>query len=535
MGMRQPAVARLLDQADRAFRAGDLAGAGDAARQVCEIDPDEQSAWLLLADIARRAGEAKDLAVALGRAATLSSDPRSVAALSVDRGWALYSAGQTGQAAEAALGIDQAALPPERLAVLGGLLDATGLSGQAEAPLLRAAAAYPSNAGAWLQLALLRWALGDSDGMLQACGRAIALAPDLAQAHALLAGGRRWSVEDNHVDRLRDLLARATEPLDQARLAYALFKELDDLDDVGPAWRALEQGARAARSVFPWSAARQSEALKRLQAVAGARTNQPQTTSGPSAPRSIFVVGLPRSGTTLVDRVLAAHSQVRSLGELNTFGQLADNGRGPRPRLYADLNTVERLQGADWSSVGTRYRDEVRRLAPSKAVTIDKNPQNWMFAGAIARALPDAIIVHVSRSPMDSLFGAYKQLFIHEHAWSYSLDNLAAHELQHRTGVAYWRERLGQRWVEVSYEDLARRPQVVAPLLLQACGLPFEVACLHPEQAGGVVRTLSSLQVREPINTRSIGGWRRYEAGLEPLRRRLELQGGLAKEPAERG
>jgi len=152
-------------------------------------------------------------------------------------------------------------------------------------------------------------------------------------------------------------------------------------------------------------------------------------------------------------------------------------------------------------------------------------PQNWLYAGAITRALPDAVMVHTNRSPLDNLFGAYRQLFQADFYWSYALEDLAAHYAHYRELTAHWRERLGGAWVEVDYEALASDPAAEVPKLLAACRLPFESACLTPERAQGRARSLSVLQLREPINTRGIGAWKAYAEELEPLRARLQAMG----------
>jgi tetratricopeptide (TPR) repeat protein len=514
-------AAGLIDQADRAFRLGDLATARAAIRRACEISAGDPRPWLLRADVARASGDLADLIEALARAASLSRDAGLIANLQLDQAWALYGSGCAGQASDLAKRLDPTRLPPDRLGLLAGLLDAVGLSEKAEPVLRGLLQTQPANPAAWLQLGFVGRALGRSEDTVSACERAISLAPAMAQAHALLASSGRWSSSNNHVARLASLLDRTTDPLNRARLGYALFKEHDDLGQVSQAWTALQGAASAAATVYPWSAERDAAALQVLRDLAetvGASLEAPQD----AAPRPIFVVGLPRSGTTLVDRVLAAHSRVASLGELNIFAQLADAGDGPRPRHYADLATVERMRSADWTAVGARYRQEVGLMAGGRHVVTDKNPQNWAYAGLIARALPNAVFVHVRRDPMDSLFGAYKQLFIREHAWSYDLASLVGHYRHYLSGTAHWRARLGSRWIEVDYKELATDPEVQIPRLLAACGLGFEVGCLHPEQGFGAVRTLSALQVREPINPRSIGGWRRYQAELEPLRQALE-------------
>jgi tetratricopeptide (TPR) repeat protein len=519
-----PDAARLIAEADHAWRSGAAGQAREKAIAASEAAPGHRDPWLLRADIARGQGDMAELALALGKAVELTAEPGQRLHFQIHRGWALHGLGRVGETHALAREIARAPVRPEQGKYAGALLEMAGLSEAALPQMQAAAEAAPNDAGSFYDLAVIHRAMGRTDDAAAAAERALALEPALAQAHGLLALLKRWTAENNHVARLQTALVAARTPLDRARIGYALFKELDDLDRQAEAWAALDEAGRAARATFPWSAERERKAL---QIMRGAFPGPVPGEVESGAARPVFIVGLPRSGTTLVERVLAAHSRVRALGELNAFGVLADPRPDRKPWPYADLAAIERLAGADWPAVGDAYREQVSLMAEGAAVVVDKNPQNWVFAGAIATALPDAVILHVARSPMDSLFGACKQLFLREHAWSYSQADLAAHYGNYRELIAHWRETLGERFVDVSYDALARDPQAWAPRIVAAAGLGMEPACLAPETAAGGVRTLSSIQVREPINTRSIGGWRRYGVQLEPLRAALEAQGAV--------
>jgi tetratricopeptide (TPR) repeat protein len=518
-------AAALLSQADQAYRAGGMAQARALATQACEAAPRSREPWLMRADIGQRMSDMGEMELALGRAAALTAPGAERRRFELHRAWALHTLGRLGETYAIAKALAAGPWEPAEGKALGALLDSAGLSEAALGPILAAAAITPDSADSWYDAALVHRSLGDAEAAVAAAERAVALDPDLGPAYGLLAGLRRWTPARNHVQALQAALGRASTPLNRARIGYGLFKELDDLGETGRAWSAVEAAGAAGKAAFPWAADRDRasvDVLRRMFPDAPTATPARPPAAGP---RPVFVVGLPRSGTTLVERVLAAHSQVTALGELNAFGVLADPRPDRKPWPYADLDAMTRLANADWSRVGDAYRAQVALMAEGRAVTVDKNPQNWVFAGAIARALPDAVIVHVSRAPMDSLFGAYKQLFLREHAWSFDLADLAAHYRHYLDLTGHWRAQLGARWVDVSYDDLARDPEAVAPPLLSAVGLGMEPACLAPETAHGGVRTLSSIQVREPINTRSIGGWRRYAHGLEPLRAALQDAG----------
>ena len=312
------------------------------------------------------------------------------------------------------------------------------------------------------------------------------------------------------------------EGIDRVRVGYALFKELDDLDRRDQAWPVLAQAAGEARTGLPWPAMMDDQ-LPALLRTAFPRSLIDQPTMAEAGrPAPIFIIGLPRTGSTLVERILAAHSRAVALGELTTLGLMMNRAAGvgeaqfyPAPRALVNSKVI------DWGQVGRAYRTEAKPFAPTADFVIDKLPQNWTLAGAMALAFPDARIVHVHREPMDALFGAYRMLFGGEHRWSYAQEDLARHHRNYETGMAHWRSVLGERLIEVEYETLVRDPQAGIGRLLAACGLTPEAACFAPQDVAGGVATPSSLQVREPISDRNIGAWRRYETELTPLREAL--------------
>ena len=522
-------------EARAALAAGRLDAARQALKQATLAAPKSPQPWLMRADVAQRAGDLDDFQRALGKARELIDDPALRLRLDVDRGWALYELGRRAPALKVAQAAAKAIDADLRHAAsLGGLLDSLEAP-ELAAPLFeRAAALEPGRPEVWLDLATVRRSLGELDAAEAACERAIERAPQMSEAHALLSSLTRWTAERHHVDRLTAALEATPAGLERARLGYALFKELDDLGRRHEAWAALDGASADAKRVHPWSDPADEALAAAMRHAFPAPLPARAPKARPRPPRPIFVVGLPRSGTSLVERILDAHSQVRALGELGTFGALVNAAVGIEPATYVDAEVAARLGAVDWGKVGAGYREAVRQLAGGAAVTVDKLPQNWLYAGAIARALPDAVIVHTNRGAMDNLFGAYRQLFQRDFQWSYDLGDLAQHYRRYRGLTAHWRETLGPAWVEVDYETLASDPEAEIPRLLAACGLTFEAACLAPHEAAGRARSLSVVQLRQPINTAGIGAWRAYKAELEPLRERLQSMGFVdpAGEPA---
>ncbi|MBW8880553.1 MAG: sulfotransferase, partial [Asticcacaulis sp.] len=363
-------------------------------------------------------------------------------------------------------------------------------------------------------------------------------------AHLSLARLKRWNRDNNHIERLKRLPVQM--PGDAARFGYALFKEYDDIGDTAAAWVALQKAARAARDqpvpaeAGAWGAQDEPRSTTRigawtsvddLRVVEAWRTYLPKErfvglAPRPHAgPRRIFIVGLPRSGTTLVERVLTAHSQVQAQGELLTFPLGVKYMSGSTTGPLLDVDTVAAAAKLDPQVLTDYYLRETTYLNDGSAYAIDKLPANHSYVGLIRLAFPDAIIVHVRRNPMDSLFGAYKLLFAYSYRWSYSQDDLAEHYANYRLLMDHWKACLGDGIIDVSLEAVIAEPETQIRRLLVACGLPFEAACLNPHEAAGPVATASSVQVRSPINAEGVGAWRRYADQLGPLKQRLISMG----------
>lgn len=515
------AAAEAITAARDALAHGEVADAWRRIVVACKAAPNDPRAWLVRADVARTAGDLDAVALALGRALPLVADAPARERLELDRAWALVFSARRAEA----LAIVRRLAPTVRSAdgarLLAKAMDALGLQAEALPFFERAAAGAANDPAGWHNLGVARRALGDDAGAGEAFGRALAIDPAHGPTQAALAA--LDPRQEGAVARLSAARAEA-DAARRPQIDYALFQALDAAGRTDEAWQALSRASAAAHADNPWSAAEDRSLVEALAARFPAARFADLAPAG-GEPRPIFIVGLPRSGTTLVERVLAAHSQVTALGELDTFGALLSRAAGVRSVVYADRRAVEGSDAVDWAALGRAYRSETGPFARGRPVIVDKLPQNWLYAGPIALALPDATIVHVSRGPMDSLFGAFKQQFRRDHRWSYSLADLADHYRSHRFLMAHWREALGHRLVAAPYEALVTDPTREIARLIAACGLDFEPACLEPHLAAGAVRTLSVTQVRQPITAKGVGAWRKYAAQLEPLRARLQADG----------
>jgi len=513
----------LLVLAARAMKARRPDQALEAAGRAVALAPDRTDAWLLLGGAALEAGHFGRAEQALARAAALAPDRPFIPA---QRARALVALGRWREAAEAAaLAENLGPTDPLTHDTLGCAWSHINLPDRALAHFEAATRARPDRPDFWFNLGGGLRFLGKLDAAEEAYERAISGAPRLATAHLALAGLRRWSETRNHLARLRTLAGDPEiQGIDAARIAYALFKELDDLGRRDEAWAELRRGSALARTRARWSAAEERDMVAALKsAFPSEKFRNPPP--GLAEARPIFIVGLPRSGTTLVEMILGRHSRVRGMGELQTFPLLVKRASAVPGARLLDAATAAALPGLDWATLGRAYLKETAFLAGDAPHATDKLPQNYYQVGAIRLAFPNASIIHVRRAPMDSLFGAYKLLFGRAYDYSYDLDDLADHYLAYRDLMEHWRSVLGDGLIEVRYEDLTAEPEREIRRLLNACGLPFEEACLSPHAAEGAVLTASAVQVRRPIHREGIGAWRHYATGLEPLRRRLEEAG----------
>ena len=519
-------------QAYAAHRDGDLDRAHAAATKAAALNPDHLEAWYVLGNVATSANRFGDAANAFSEGATRApaGSPTQTQFITL-RARARIAEGYAADAvADVRMAVANGIAEAPGLVAAATVLSEAGLEGEALPLLERAVELAPGDPAAWFGLAGARQFFGDLAGAEAAletsvaCGRRTG--NPVPMAWMSLARLRRWTAEHNHIAQLEATQCRHS--LDAACVAYSLAKEYDDIGDTAAAWDALQHGAMIGGSIDPWSADEDQALLDAWQAHLppsrfAARDDRPR-----SGPRRIFIIGLPRSGTTLVERILTAHSGVQALGELKTFGAAVKRITGTDTPRLLDAATVAAAAGFDPQLFAGWYTEETAYLHDGSAFTIDKLPNNHEYAGLIRLAFPDALIIHVTRNPMDSLFGAYKLLFSQAHRWSYSHRHLAEHYDRYRRLMDYWRgclETSGRPLVEISLEDLIRAPEAQIRRLLDLCGMTFEEACLRPHETKGAVATASSAQVRKPINAEGVGAWRRYAAELEPLRAELEAMG----------
>ena len=373
--------------------------------------------------------------------------------------------------------------------------------------------------------------LGDLDAAERELEACLGLAPWHWSAHLTLSQLRKQNATSNHLDRLHALLPKTIENHDaQMNLHLALAKEYEDLADYPKAFEHLVSGKTAAM-VKPDDSSQRDEVL--FEAITRTSPRPQSASAGFATEEPIFVIGMPRSGTTLVERIISSHPDVHSAGELQNFALALKHASGSRTPHLLDVDTITRAQEVDWRQLGESYLASTRPDTGRKPRFVDKLPHNFLYVGAIANALPNAKIICLRRDPMDTCLSNFRQLFALSspyHAYSFDLLNTGRYYILFDRLMAHWKQTFPGRILEVDYETLVDTQEASSHQLLEFCGLPWNDACLKFESNQAPATTASAAQVREPIYRNAVKRWKQYEAQLNDLRELLH-KAGIAFDP----
>jgi tetratricopeptide (TPR) repeat protein len=455
-----------------------------------------------------------------------------------------------------------AAKDAQLLDAIGSFYNSVGEHQRASEAYSQAICLDPSQALFWFNRATVRRFLGQIAAAEEDYDRVIALRPDDYEAYSNRSELRKQTPECNHIEALeRRLAPGVAQWRAEVQLRHALAKEYEDLEQYSQSWLHLERGARLRREhlkydvrydvdtvdwiikAFPNAPAEPvsgcpSRELGTAQPIAAGPIAAPRPIAAQPiaeqsiAARPIFIVGLPRSGTTLVERILGSHSDVFAAGELNHFAaalvSAAMTKTGGKPLPRPDL--VAATRELDFAALGAEYLERARPATSQRSHFTDKMPLNYLYCGLIRRALPNARIVHVTRHPMASCYAMFKTLFKDGYPFSYDLNDVARYYVGYRRLMDHWRQTMPGVIYDISYERLVRDPENESRRLLAACGLEWQRECLEFYRNPTATTTASASQVRRPIYDSSLTQWRNYETQLAGLRAQLLAAGIEATE-----
>lgn len=503
-----------------------------AARTVLEAlvagSPADLPAHLELAHVLLAMGAFRASSGCLLDAATKDhgADPASRIAL-VRR---LYYSGEVAAARECTARLARAIrLDGPGLAALAHLYWLTGDIGQASECIRHAHQAGVETPNEWHLHAMLCQFQGEREQARQILEACLDRWPRFGAAAQALANLRTYTLEHHHIPFLREQLQKLPRntsdsggSMVRAQFLSALSKELDDVGDVEASWAALIESKAIMQALNPYVPAMETTLTTELLEAMAALPNTEDAVRTPAAgegPQPIFVVGMPRSGSTLLDRILSSHPEVTSAGEINDFlRQLHWVADVPPAGVAGMREVLRRLLQLDFAELGRRYLAQTRWRAGGRRYFVDKLPINIQFVPIIRRALPHAPILHIVRDPMDVCFSNFRAMFGDVSPWCNDLASVAHFHGEYRRVVARWKELCPDAMLEVDYRALVENAESATRTILAHCGLPFEARCLHPESNPSPVTTPSAAQVREPVHRRGLSSWRRYANQLAPLR-----------------
>jgi tetratricopeptide (TPR) repeat protein len=356
--------------------------------------------------------------------------------------------------------------------------------------------------------------LGDTKGAIAGYQRAIEMQPLCVPAYQQLARLCKFT-EYNEDVRIMEQLFEQFGGEERMLLAFGLSVVHQKLKNNEQSFAYLLEGNRIKRKTFDYTTSRTEVTFDQLRKAYTPEILADQAKPLQRDPTPIFIIGMPRSGTSLAEQILASHSEVHGCGELKNLGRIYhtvfDNNKPIPPQVAA-------LPGEQHEEPARRYLDEVAAMAKGKRYATDKMPHNFLHVGFIARLLPNAKIIHCERNPLDTCLSIFSNLFTGLHPYAYNLEELGHYYLQYQQLMEYWHQVLPGRIYTLNYEQVVTDTETEVRKLLDFCGLPFEEGCLSFHENERAVVTVSSTQVRQPIYKSSVEGWRRYEKGLAPLR-----------------
>lgn len=406
------------------------------------------------------------------------------------------------------------------LDTLGVVYTKLGKYEKARSILRKAVKENPQEAQYQFNLASAEQFLGKEQDAEQHYLRAVKLRPNFARAYWALSELKKNKIDEGCSQHLESLVEQESlSDDDELYLCHALAREKEKTGDYKAAFALLERGKFRYRSKLNYSWVVDERLFNAIHETFPLKADSCDAKN--QGEEAIFVLGMPRSGTTVLERILSSHSQVESLGELQNFAMVVKKESNTKSNLVLDPTVVEQTKNFDMAGIGQRYLESLYNRNTDVPYFVDKTPLNFLQLGYIAEGLPNAKIVLVRRNPMDTCLSNYRQLFavsFSYYNYHYDLTDTGHYFRLFDQLVTKWTDMYGDRIHVVEYESLVEQPDTVVRDLLNYCGLEWEPECLNFHANQAAVATASAMQVREPLYKSSVGRWKKYEAELEPIK-----------------
>lgn len=517
---------KLLNEASEALAAGQLPKSVAICKILNSEFPNFAPGWAVASRVALRLGNAEKAIEFIDRA--LAIEPGG-AHLHIFRAQALLETRDLDGAVNAALQAPK--LSPNDAAVLyncGTFLGMHCHRHELACPYYeRACLLSPTNAEYQFSLAAVYRFLGKAGEASTTWDKAIELKPEYYEAYLLRSEVRKQSTNSNHIPELEGLMDRGVKDWrGETMICHALAKEYEDIFDFKSSFSWLKRGCDLRQQHTRYDVEADEKTMLEIER-AFPRDVIEQSRGSCDIDEPIFVLGLPRTGSTLLERILSSHDQVYAAGELNVFAlelvRQCQEKAGTNTIARDDLVKISAT--VDFTKLGHAYIRGTRPATEKQPRFIDKMPNNFLYCGLIKMALPQAKIVHITRNPMDSCFAMYKRLFKNAYPMSYDLAHLGRYYIAYRRLMTHWKLAMPGTILEVSYEQLVDEQEQQTRRLLDYCDLDWQDSCMRFEKNAAPSTTASASQVREPIYRSSRNMWRNYEDQLQPLRTVLEDAG----------
>jgi len=358
--------------------------------------------------------------------------------------------------------------------------------------------------------------LGHHDDALDAYRNAIKNKPDFGEAYWSMANLKIFEFKDSEVDSMLKQLEDENLPEnEEIHFRFAVGKAFEDKKDYPKAWHYYHTGNQKQRTTVDHFPVEMEMRYNLIKEVFNQNFLKDRSNSGHDCPDPILIIGLPRSGSTLVEQILASHSQVEGTSELPILGNIAESIGQHRTDGIRYPKAVLELRDKDLHAYGKQYIDEAQRhRITDKPFFTDKLPNNFPLVGLLSLILPNAKVINARRHPIDSCLGGYKQLFSRGQNFTYDMLDLAHYYQQYDAMIKHWHKVLPGKILDVHYEETVHDVESQVKRILDFCSLPFEQSCVDFHQTDRAVKTASSEQVRQPIYKGALGTWRHYEEFL---------------------